>query len=120
MNIPTNLRTIPDRSGAPAFVVVPIRDYVALVASARRVTRRKTIPHEVVTLMVDGLSAARAWREYRGLTQAAVARRMRISQPALAQIETSARPRKTTRARLAKALGITLEQLPAQPSTLSK
>jgi transcriptional regulator with XRE-family HTH domain len=75
--------------------------------------RRRTIPHEVVSLMVEGFSAARAWREYRGLTQAAVARRMRISQPALAQIEISGRPRKATRVRLAKALGIALEQLPA-------
>lgn len=111
MSIPTNLRTIPNASGAPAFVVVPIRAYAALVAKARSGSRRRTIPHEVVSLMVDGLSAARAWREYRGLTQAAVARRMRISQPALAQIEASARPRKATRVRLAKALGISLEQL---------
>jgi transcriptional regulator with XRE-family HTH domain len=61
--------------------------------------------------MVDGYSAARAWREHRGLTQAAMARRMRITQPALAQIEKSARPRKATRARLAKAMGISIDQL---------
>ena len=112
MNIPTNLRTIPDAFGKPAFVVVPIKDYATLVAKARGTTRRRTIPHEVVSLMVDGLSAARAWREYRGLTQAAVARRMRITQPALAQIEASACPRKATRERLAKALGITVDRLP--------
>ncbi len=113
MNIPTNLRTLPDARGKPAFVVVPIRAYAALVARARGIAKRQTIPHEVVSLMVEGFSAARAWREYRGLTQAAVACRMRITQPALAQIEVSARPRKSTRVRLAKALGITLEQLPA-------
>ena len=111
MNIPTNLRTIPDAAGKPAFVIVPIGDYATLVAKAHSAMRRRTIPHEVVSLMVDGFSAARAWREYRGLTQAAVARRMRISQPALAQIEVSARPRKATRERLAKALGIAVEQL---------
>lgn len=112
MNIPTNLRTIPDATGAPAFVVVPIKAYAALIATARGTSRRRAIPHEVVSLMVDGFSAARAWREYRGLTQSAVARRMRISQPALAQIEASNRPRKATRVRLAKALGISPEQLP--------
>jgi predicted transcriptional regulator len=111
MNIPTNLRTLPDAKGRPAFVVVPIRAYAALVARARGVARRRTIPHEVVSLMVDGFSAARAWREYRGLTQAAVARRMRITQPALAQIESAARPRKATRTRLVKALGISIDQL---------
>lgn len=114
MNIPTNLRTIPDASGAPAFVVVPIRAYAALLTKARGAARRRTIPHEVVSLMVDGFSAARAWREFRGLTQAAIARRMRISQPALAQIEASVRPRRATRVRLAKALGISVEQLPVQ------
>ena len=113
MNIPTDFRTIPDTKGRPAFVIVPIRAYAALVARSRVAGRRRTIPHEVVRLMVEGFSAARAWREHRGLTQAAVARRMRITQPALAQIEASARPRKATRLRLAKALGITLEQLPA-------
>jgi DNA-binding XRE family transcriptional regulator len=113
MTMPTNLRTLPDARGRPAFVVVPIKAYAALVARARGMTGRRTIPHEVVSLMVEGYSAARAWREYRGLTQAAVARRMRITQPALAQIEASVRPRRTTRIRLAKALGITLEQLPA-------
>lgn len=112
MNIPTDFRTIPDTKGRPAFVIVPIRAYAALVARSRVAGRRRTIPHEVVSLMVEGFSAARAWREHRGLTQAAVARRMRITQPALAQIEASARPRKATRLRLAKALGITLEQLP--------
>ena len=113
MIIPINLRTIPDTKGRPAFVVVPIRAYTVLVARARAAGRRRTMPHEVVSLMVEGFSAARAWREHRGLTQAAVARRMQITQPALAQIEASARPRKATRIRLAKALGITLEQLPA-------
>ena len=112
MNIPTNFRTIPDASGKPAFVVVPIKDYATMVAKARGAPRCRTIPHEVVSLMVDGLSSARAWREYRGLTQAAVARRMRITQPALAQIEASGRPRKATREKLAKALGITVDQLP--------
>jgi ribosome-binding protein aMBF1 (putative translation factor) len=111
MNIPTNFRTLPDASGAPAFVVLPIKIYATLIAKARGATRRRTIPHEVISLMVDGYSAARAWREYRGLTQAAVARRMRITQPALAQIESSARPRKATRMRLAKALGISIDQL---------
>jgi len=107
----TELRTIPDDSGAPAYVVVPIAEYAALISKARSFGKRKIIPHGVVSLMVDGFSPARAWREHRGLTQVQVARRMGISQPALVQIEAAARPRKATRARLAKALGITPEQL---------
>ena len=53
----------------------------------------------------------RPWREYLGLTQHEVAARIGISQAALAQIERSKRPRKVTLQRLAKALGITYEQL---------
>jgi ribosome-binding protein aMBF1 (putative translation factor) len=88
-----------------------VAEYVALVSKARSIDKRKTIPHGVVSLIVDGFSPARAWREHRGLTQVQVARRMGISQPALAQIETAVRPRKVTRVRLAKALGISPEQL---------
>ncbi len=111
----TELQTIPDDSGAPAYVVVPVAEYAALVSKARSIGKRKTIPHEVVSLMVDGISPARAWREHRGLTQVQVAHRMGISQPALAQIEAAARPRKDTRVRLAAALGITPEQLSVSP-----
>jgi len=107
----TDLQTLRDDSGAAAYVVVPVAEYAALVAKARSTGGRKTIPHEVVSLMVNGFSPARAWREHRGLTQARVARHMGITQPALAQIEAAAHPRKATRVRLASALGITLEQL---------
>ena len=38
MNIPTSLRTIPDATGKPAFVVVPIKDYATMVAKALGIT----------------------------------------------------------------------------------
>lgn len=69
------------------------------------------LPHEVVSLMVDGASAARAWREHLGLTQAEVAARMGISQAALARMEAARRPRKVTRAKLAAAMGLNVDQL---------
>ena len=56
-------------------------------------------------------AAARAWREYLGLTQDEVATKMGITQSALAQIEASSKPRKATRQKLALALGINVEQL---------
>lgn len=105
------LKTIPDDSGAPAYVVIPVAEYAALVSKAGGNGKRRTMPREVVSLVVDGCSPARAWREHRGLTQAQVARRMGISQPALAQIEVAERPRKATRMRLATALQISPEQL---------
>ena len=50
------------------------------------------------------------WREHLGLTQAEVAARAGITQAAYAQMETAAKPRATTRKKIAAAPGITLEQ----------
>lgn len=69
------------------------------------------IPHEVVSLIVDGALPVRAWREYLNLTQDEVAKRMGISQPAFAQQETVAKPRKATREKIAAAFGINADQL---------
>ncbi len=61
--------------------------------------------------LIDGLSLRRAWRILE-LTQAEVAARLGISQPALSQLESPrARPRRATLLRLAKALGVRVEQL---------
>ena len=59
----------------------------------------------------DGMSPAKAWRTHLELTQAEVARRMGITQSAYAQLEASARPRKSSRQKMAAALGISPEQV---------
>lgn len=69
------------------------------------------IPHEVVSRIVDGATPIRAWREYLNLTQEEVAVRMGVSQPAFAQQESVAKPRKATREKIAKAFGINSSQL---------
>jgi transcriptional regulator with XRE-family HTH domain len=69
------------------------------------------IPHEVVSLIVDGATPIRAWREHLSLTEDEVAKRMGISQPAFARQETVAKPRKATREKIAAAFGITANQL---------
>lgn len=72
----------------------------------------QTVPHKVVSAVVEGAMPARAWREHLELSQRAVAERMGISQPAYAQMESSAaKLRKNTRERIAMALGILPEQL---------
>lgn len=77
-----------------------------------RIPQGDSIPNEVVNLMFDQkITLVRAWREYLGLTQDEVATKMGITQSALAQMETSTRPRKATRQKLADALGINVEQL---------
>lgn len=106
--LPEGVQTIM-QDGKPAFVVLPYETYIAHFGTW--VPEGDGVPHEVVKLTLSGLSQARAWREYLGLTQEEVALRLGISQPALAQIEAAKRPRKATLEKLAQALGIRLEQL---------
>ena len=72
------------------------------------------IPWEVVRRNIaEDVSKARAWREYLGLSQEEVAACMGVTQASLSQTEAAKRPRRSTLERVAKALGITLEQLRA-------
>jgi len=112
MSGPPEVQTL-YRDGEPTFAVIPYREYLRLLESAPRVPEGGAVPHEVMRLhVVDGLTLRRSWREYLGLTQAEVARRLGISQPALSQLESiDARPRRATLRRLAEALGVRVEQL---------
>jgi len=107
MNAPINIQIINDAAGKPAFVVIPYDDYVAQQSS----TDQELIPHDVIRRCVDGATPVRAWREYLQLTQAEVATRLGITQPAYAQQENSLRLRKATREKIAAALGISAHQL---------
>lgn len=106
MNAPTDIQVINGPDGKPAFVVIPYAQYIA-----QHNHNSDLIPHDVVSRIVDGVSPIRAWREHLGLTQDDVAGRMGISQPAYAQQETVARPRKATREKIAAAFGIKADQL---------
>ncbi len=107
MNAPTstNVQLIHGPDGAPAFVVIPYAEYIA-----SRIEDRSLIPHAVIERTVAGATPVRAWREHLRLTQAEVAGRLGISQPAYAQQENSDRLRTASRDKIAAALGI----LPAQ------
>lgn len=112
MNEPTNIQII-NQDGHPAFVVIPYDEYVRTFRKTPRIPESGNIPNDVVWLSVDkGYTLARAWREYLGLTQAEVAARMGISQAALSQMESGEKKlRKASLEKLAKALGVTVEQL---------
>ena len=105
MNAPTDIQIIHGPDGSPAFVVIPYAQYMAQYKEA------DLIPHDVVSRMVDGATPIRAWREHLHLTQDEVARRLGISQPAFAQQESVARPRRATREKIAAAFGIRADQL---------
>lgn len=99
-----------DAGGRPAFAVIPFADYQALVKGKAKV--EPGIPATVVDLAMDNeWSAARAWREHKELTQTEVAQRMGITQGAYAQLEAKKSIRKSSREKIAKALGIHESQL---------
>lgn len=100
-----------DAGGCPAFAVIPFADYQAFFVKARPKVE-PGIPASVVDLAMDNeWSAARAWREQKGLTQAELALRMGITQGAYAQLEAKKTIRKSSREKIAKALGIHEAQL---------
>lgn len=111
MNEPIKHQIIHNKQGLPEFVVVPYDEYIQLSRSAK-INLEHGVPNQVVDLIFDkDYSAARAWREYLGLTQAQAATNLGISQSAYSQIEASQSPRKKTRIKIAQALGIAPEQL---------
>lgn len=106
--------TLISKNGKPQYVVVPYADYLVLIKSKTpRIPIDGSTPHEVLKLEVENnWSGIRAWREYLGFTQTEMARCLSISQSAYSKMESpNANLRKTTKMRIAKALGITLEQL---------
>jgi DNA-binding XRE family transcriptional regulator len=76
-------------------------------------TISNTIPNEVMRLVINkDMSRIRAWREYLKITQKEVANKIGISQAALSQIEVpNSKIRRITLEKIAKALGLTIEQL---------
>jgi len=109
MNALTDIQIIRQLDGVPAFAVIPWADYLANYRTERidDPVPDAPIPHAVVGYMVkDQLNPIAAWRKHLGLSQAAVAARIGISQAAYAQQETAAKPRKATREKIAHALGI--------------
>ena len=108
MNRPTNVQILNDEKGLPAFAVIPYSDYLSLFNNSEEAL----VPNEVVCMMVkQDLSPIRAWREYLGFTQAEIAAKLGISQAAYAKQENSRHPRETTKRKIAKAFGITFEQI---------
>ena len=104
-----------DAAGQPAFAVLPFAHYQSLVKSKKSTAPASSepgIPMAVVEQAIrHGLSATRAWRQHLRLTQTEVARRMGITQGAYAQLEAKTQVRKSSRIKIAQALGIDAAQL---------
>ena len=111
MNVLTNLQFINNEQGQPQFVVIPYAEYLELTGN-KGINLETGVPSEVVNMVFDNnYSPVQAWREYLNLSQAEVANRIGISQPAYSQYEKSQKLRKATRIKIADALKIKPEQL---------
>jgi ribosome-binding protein aMBF1 (putative translation factor) len=111
MNARIDFQTIVGKDGKPQFVVVPYATFNKLIK--QQAPDSDAIPNEVVgAVLTKGHSVVRAWREHLGMTQAEIAKRMKITQAAVAQFELSnAKLRKASRDKIAKAMGISGELL---------
>jgi DNA-binding XRE family transcriptional regulator len=100
------------QKGQPAFVVMPYSEYVKI----RRPFIPKdgeSVPNDVVWKTInENISLIRAWREYLGLTQKEVAKKMGITQAALSQMESGEKKlRRASIVKLADAMGLGVEQV---------
>jgi ribosome-binding protein aMBF1 (putative translation factor) len=111
MNARIDFQTIVGKDGKPQFVVVPYATFNKLVK--QQAVDSESIPNEVVgAVLTKGHSVVRAWREHLGMTQAQLAKKMQLTQAAVAQFEVpGAKLRKASRDKISKAMGISSELL---------
>ena len=111
-------RQIITQDGKPAFVVIPIEEWRRIeatledradAASVRAFLKHPTeaFPDSVVAAIIDGVHPLEALREFRGMTQAALAKASGTSSVYISQIERGDRHAgRRLRARLGKALRV--------------
>ena len=121
-----NVQTITTPSGE-RLVLLPEAEYRALVEAAEDATDRaalarfrgrlqageeELVPASVVDRILAGESRIKVWREHRGLTGSALARKAGVSQSFLSQIETGQREGTIdTLRKIATVLKVTLDDL---------
>jgi DNA-binding XRE family transcriptional regulator len=95
MNI--NIQTI-NHKGKPAFVVLPIEEYKALLASSENLEDTRTIqdfqnnptelfPRTLVDKLANNENPIKTFRTYRKLTQSELAKKAQISKQYISQLE---------------------------------
>ena len=125
-----NHRYINNSQGQPEFVILPIAEYEDLIMKASPFDDENAeewenipveasedgnelIPNDVVNIMFEQeVSLLAAWRIYRSLSQAEVAKHTGLTQSAISQAERNeSKPQKKTREKLAKIYQCKPEQL---------
>ena len=125
-----NHRYINNSQGQPEFIILPIAEYEDLIMKASPFDDEhaeewenipveasedgnELIPNDVVNIMFEQeVSLLAAWRIYRSLSQAEVAKHTGLTQSAISQAERKeSKPQKKTREKLAKIYQCKPEQL---------
>lgn len=92
--------------------LVPVVDFLELVANRAPGSGFVTVPQEVTRLFCDGASPLKAWRVYGKLTQEELAAKMGITRGAYSQMEKpGTKPHRATIGKAAEALGIDPRQI---------
>lgn len=94
--------TIIKSGNKPVAAAIPFKDYLKLVEDDL------TYPHAVaMKIAIEEKSPIQAWREYLKISQGELAKRMKMTQSAISQMEKpGSNPQKATLAKVAKALKI--------------
>ena len=108
-------------NGVPAFAVVPVAEWNALlarleevqdIADARAAHDSESFPAEFADRLLSGESPLRVWRDYRGLTLQALAEACGVTRQMLSMIEHGkAKPSADLLGRLAETLGCDMDDL---------
>jgi DNA-binding XRE family transcriptional regulator len=108
-------------NGAPAFAVVPVAEWNALlarlenlqdIADAKAAVAAETFPAEFADRLLAGENPLRVWREYRGLTLQALAEICGVTRQMLSMTERGkTKPSTELLAKLAAALGCDMDDL---------
>ena len=119
----TKVQIIRDAKGSPAYAVVPWKEYVRIARedavdaediaiSEAALADPERFPSDVVRRIASGENVLKVIREWRGLTQAELAKRTGRAKQYISQLETGSRSigRKTARV-LAPALNVSPDVL---------
>jgi len=108
-------------NGVPAFAVVPVAEWNALlarleevqdIADAKAARDSESFPAEFGDRLLSGESPLRVWRDYRGLTLQALAEACGVTRQMLSMIEHGkAKPSAGLLSRLAESLGCDMDDL---------
>jgi predicted transcriptional regulator len=97
-------------NGKPAFAVIPWEEYQMLISN--RQEPDVWFPNDVVKANSRGASLITAWREHFAITQTELAVKSGMKQASIARLEKGhAGARRSTLAKIAAAMGISVEQL---------